>query len=163
MKQDVQNLRNRTEERISFPEDTVHPLSALVRTTTDELVTLQAKLDDLENCSSRNNLCCVGFPELFGKDLALNSFSTPGYRMFLPMMKLHPLLLSNGHTSPLHALLLQEPLHAPSLHKLLISKIKSPFYVLPGKKGCSNRMTIPSLSIPTSRPKSKTTAPHSWP
>lgn len=47
-------------EDISSLKDTVHPL-AIVHTATDELVTLKAKLDDVENRSRRNNLSFVGF------------------------------------------------------------------------------------------------------
>lgn len=66
LKQDIQTLRERTGEvegSVSFLEDTVHPLSATVRTATNELEALGVKLDDLENHSRRNNLCFVGFPE----------------------------------------------------------------------------------------------------
>ena len=66
LKQDVHNLRDRTGEvegRVSSLEDVVHPLSATMRTATDELGALRAKLDDLENRSRRNNLRFVGFPE----------------------------------------------------------------------------------------------------
>lgn len=66
LKQDIQNLWERTgeaEECISSLEDTVHPSAATVCTVTDELVTLRAKLDDLENRSERNNLRFGGFPE----------------------------------------------------------------------------------------------------
>lgn len=66
LKQDVQNLRDRTgdaEERISTLEDTVHPMSVTIRDTTSEMAALRAKIDDLENRSRRNNLRFVGFPE----------------------------------------------------------------------------------------------------
>lgn len=60
LKQDVQNLRERTgaEERFSSQEDTVHPLAATVRTATDELVSLGAKMEDLENHSQEQSPLC---------------------------------------------------------------------------------------------------------
>lgn len=45
-------------------EHTLHPLSATMLIATDKLLLLRAKIDDLENCSHRNNLPCMGFPEL---------------------------------------------------------------------------------------------------
>lgn len=65
LKQDVQNLRDRTgatEEQISTLEDTVHPLSITMHDTTSEMAAFHAKIDDLENGSCRKNLRFVGFP-----------------------------------------------------------------------------------------------------
>lgn len=70
LKQDVQNLHDRmgaAEEPISSLEYTVHPLTATMCTTTDELVIVRVKLDELENHSHRNNLHFVGFSEHFGR------------------------------------------------------------------------------------------------
>lgn len=51
------------EERISTIEGTFHPLSATVRSATDKMAALKAKLDDLENRSCLNKLRFVDFPE----------------------------------------------------------------------------------------------------
>lgn len=54
MKQDMPNFWERTraaKERIGSLEETLQPLSTTMRTATDKLVILRAKIDHLENCS----------------------------------------------------------------------------------------------------------------
>lgn len=96
MKQDIQNLRERTGVA---EEDTMHSLSATMRTATDELGTLRAKLDDLEKRSRRNNVLWGSLSIL--RVPALNDFSIPGCKKVFGNYALSSnIVLERAHRTP---------------------------------------------------------------
>lgn len=66
MRQDMHKMRDRvseTERRISDLEDAVGPVQATQKTHGTKILSLEDKVDDLENRLRRNNLRLVGLPE----------------------------------------------------------------------------------------------------